>query len=201
MRLSDVLSKAPKRDYTQVDAFLLNKLGNVGQKVDLSVGQVMLNYYCTHCEDLRTFYSKGKLSCIFINKHLISIDCVLVCGCGTNVQIWFLVESENDIRGCKKSIGLVQRWRGGYMTNLEQMIRKLCPGGVKFYPLDQVAHYAKKRIGASQIDETTYVSKKILRLKTEKESSNCAYESKVMLLLSIDICAKLKQLLEILYSY
>ena len=43
------------------------------------------------------------------------------------------------------------------MTNLEQMIRKLCPGGVKFYPLDQVAHYAKKRIGASQIDETTYV--------------------------------------------
>lgn len=109
MRLSDVLSKAPKRDYAQVDAFLLNKLGNVGQKVDLSVGQVMLNYYCTHCEDLRTFYSKGKLSCIFINKHLISIDCVLACGCGTNVQIWFLVESENDITSQTPLIRILRR--------------------------------------------------------------------------------------------
>lgn len=109
MRLSDILSKAPKNDYTQVDAFLLNKLGAVGQKVDLSVGQVMLNYYCTHCEDLRTFHSKGKLSCIFINKHLISIDCVLVCGCGTNVQVWFLVESENDITSQAPQIRILRR--------------------------------------------------------------------------------------------
>ena len=51
MRLSDVLSKAPQNEYTQVDGFVQNKQGKVGQKVDLSVGQVMLNYYCEHCED------------------------------------------------------------------------------------------------------------------------------------------------------
>lgn len=109
MRLSDVLSKTPKSDYTQVDAFLQNKLGKIGQKVDLTVGQVMLNYYCTHCEDLRTFYSKGNLSCIFISKHLISIDCVLACGCGTNVQIWFLIESENDITSQTPKIRILRR--------------------------------------------------------------------------------------------
>lgn len=109
MRLSDVLSKAPKSNYVQVDAFLLNKLGNVGQKVDLSVGQIMLNYYCARCEDLRTFHSKGKLSCIFIDKHLISIDCVLTCGCGTNVQVWFLIESENDITSQTPQIRILRR--------------------------------------------------------------------------------------------
>lgn len=109
MRLSDVLSKAPKGDYTQVDAFLLDKRGDVGQKVDLSVGRIMLNYYCARCEDLRTFQSKGKLSCIFINKHLISIDSVLACGCGANVQIWFLVESKNDITSQTPQIRILRR--------------------------------------------------------------------------------------------
>lgn len=54
----------------------------------------MLNYYCVECEDLRTFTSQGNLTCIFVNKQLISIDTVLTCGCGTDAQVWFLVESE-----------------------------------------------------------------------------------------------------------
>lgn len=60
MRLSDVLSKPPKDNYIQIEGFLQNKKGTVGQKVDLSVGEVMLNYYCAHCEDLRTFSSRGN---------------------------------------------------------------------------------------------------------------------------------------------
>jgi len=97
MRLGDVLSKVPKREFIQVDGFLLNKKGNVGQQVVLDVGQVALNYFCTQCEDIRTFYSIGKLTSVFVNGQIISIDCVLTCGCKTTVQIWFLVESDEDI--------------------------------------------------------------------------------------------------------
>jgi hypothetical protein len=39
MRLSDVLSKELHDEYMQVDAFLMNKKGNTGQLVELSVGQ------------------------------------------------------------------------------------------------------------------------------------------------------------------
>lgn len=109
MRLSDVLSKPPQNDYTQVDGFVQNKQGKVGQKVDLSVGQIMLNYYCEHCEDLRTFQSQGNLSCVFVDKRLISIDCVLTCFCGANVPIWFLVESENDITSQAPKIRILRK--------------------------------------------------------------------------------------------
>jgi hypothetical protein len=109
MRLSDVLSKTPKCNYLQVDGFLLNKKGNTGQQVTLSVGDIMLNYFCARCEDIRTFTSKGKLCCVFVNRHIISIDCVLTCGCGTNVQAWFLVECENDICGQAPKIRILKR--------------------------------------------------------------------------------------------
>ncbi len=109
MRLSDVLSKPPKQDYLQVDGFLLNKRGNIGQQIPLSVGDVMLNYYCTRCEDVRTFISKGKLCCVFVNKHIVSIDCVMRCGCDTDVQAWFLIECEDDIRGQEPKIRILKR--------------------------------------------------------------------------------------------
>ena len=79
MRLSSVLSKPPKPLFEPVDGFLMGKQGNLGQKVDLDVVTVALNYYCETCDDLRTFYSKGKLTCIFVNKNMVSIDCVLAC--------------------------------------------------------------------------------------------------------------------------
>lgn len=109
MRLSDILSKPPKDDYIQIDGFLQNKKGTVGQKVDLAVGQVMLNYYCTNCEDLRTFSSCGKLSCIFVNDHIISIDCVLTCGCGASVQVWFLVEGQEKITSQAPQVRIIRR--------------------------------------------------------------------------------------------
>jgi hypothetical protein len=97
VRLGDVLSKPQKQEYVQVDGFLLNAKGSIGQQVQLSVGDVMLNYFCMRCDDSRTFASKGKLTCIFANEHIISIDCVLACACGATVQTWFLVESENVV--------------------------------------------------------------------------------------------------------
>lgn len=109
MRLGDVLSKPPKSDYSQVDGFLLNKKGNIGQQVALSVGDVMLNYYCSRCEDIRTFISKGNLCCVCVSKQIISIDCVLACGCGANVQLWFLIESKDDISGQAPQIRILKR--------------------------------------------------------------------------------------------
>lgn len=70
-----------------------------GKGQTLSVGKIMLNYYCSACEDIRTFTSEGKLSCVFVNKQVVSIDCVLACGCGASVQAWFLVECDEDICG------------------------------------------------------------------------------------------------------
>ena len=109
MRLGGVLSKKPTEFYQEVEAFLLNKRGDTGQQVKLDVGQVMLNYFCIECEDLRTFISQGNLSCIFVNKHIISIDTVLTCACGTDVQFWFLVESENEINGLASKVRIIKR--------------------------------------------------------------------------------------------
>lgn len=68
MRLSDILSKPPVKKYVQIDGFLNNKKGIVGQKVDIKIGKIALNFFCTNCNDLRTFYSKDNLSCIFITE-------------------------------------------------------------------------------------------------------------------------------------
>lgn len=109
MRLSDVLSKPPKNEYKQVEGFLVNKQGNVGQMVKLQAGTVSLNFFCECCDDLRTFSSQGRLVCVFISKNLISIDCVLKCICGTKVGMWFLVESEDDITLPAPKVRIVKR--------------------------------------------------------------------------------------------
>lgn len=109
MRLSDILSKNPIKDYMQIDGFLQGKKGNSGQSVDISIGKIGLNYFCTSCDDLRTFYSGDKLSIIFVKKNLISIDCVLTCGCGKAIPVWFLVESKDDITGQAPYVKLVKK--------------------------------------------------------------------------------------------
>lgn len=61
MRLSDVLSKTPSKEYKQVEGFLCGKQCKVGQQMVLDVGSIALNYYCERCEDTRTFLSCGML--------------------------------------------------------------------------------------------------------------------------------------------
>ena len=109
MRLSDVLSKKPIKEYIQVDGFLQGKKGNTGQNVSISIGKIGLNYFCANCDDLRTFYSEDKLSIIFINKNLISIDCVVTCGCGNAIPVWFLIESKDDITGQAPYVKIIKK--------------------------------------------------------------------------------------------
>ncbi len=109
MRLSDVLSKPPQKDYIQVDGFLQGKKGLIGQQVDLMVGNIALNYFCSECDDLRTYCSKGKLTAIFVDKDTISIDTVLECGaCKNCTQVWFLVHSEGDITSVAPKIRILK---------------------------------------------------------------------------------------------
>ena len=110
MRLSDVLSKKPSKNYVQIDSFLQNKKGVAGQSVKISVGNIALNYYCQECEDLRTFSSKDKLEAIFVNKNTISIDCVLLCAvCRKAIPLWFLIESNNDITGQAPRVRILKK--------------------------------------------------------------------------------------------
>lgn len=109
MRLSDVLSKPPSSEYVQVGGFLQNKKGTVGQKVDIDVGKIALNYFCANCDDMRTFYSSTKLTCLFVCKSLISIDCVLTCGCGATVPVWFLIEGKDDLTTSSPNVRIKNR--------------------------------------------------------------------------------------------
>lgn len=111
MRLGDVLSKDPlPKDYTQIEAFLSSGMrGSVGQQININIGDIRLNYYCTKCENLSTFWSKGNLSCIYVNPHVVSIDSTLSCQCGSDVQVWFLVESETDIRSSSPKIRIIKK--------------------------------------------------------------------------------------------
>lgn len=115
MRLSDLLSKPPKRDFLQVDGFLISKKCNVGQQIKLDIGRIALNYFCVNCDDIRTFCSCGSLSCICVNEHMISIDSVLTCNCGYSVQLWFLVECSNDISFQAPKVRIIRR--GERLTN------------------------------------------------------------------------------------
>ncbi len=109
MTLGDVLSKTPIDEYKQVEGFLLNKKGKIGQQEKLTNCNIALNYYCNNCDDIRTFCSVGNICCIFESKTLISIDGILSCNCGTTVRVWFLVESRNDITLAAPEIRILKR--------------------------------------------------------------------------------------------
>ena len=109
MRLSDLLSKPPKKSYTQVDGFLINKKYCAGRQVPIDIGTVGLNYFCAKCDNMRTFYSKGKVSSVFITPTMASIDCALSCNCGTTIPVWFLIDCKNDIASLAPEIRIIQR--------------------------------------------------------------------------------------------
>jgi hypothetical protein len=109
MRLSDVLSKSCTREYIQVDGFMKNKSLGVGKQRKISIGKIALNFYCKKCDDDRTFWSGEELFCIGVNEQLISIDCVLSCNCGSFVQVWFLVECNDNISGYAPKVRILKR--------------------------------------------------------------------------------------------
>lgn len=109
MRLSDVLSKAPTSGFKQVEGFLGGKKLAAGKQCKLREGKIALNYFCKSCTEPRTFSSSDTLYCIGVNEHLVSIDCVLHCHCGSSVQMWFLVDSLGDIWDRAPEIRILKR--------------------------------------------------------------------------------------------
>lgn len=166
MRLSDVLSKPPDKEYVQIDSFLQNRAGKVGQKVDISVGKVALNYFCVSCGDMRTFWSSPKLACIFVSKNLISVDCVLTCGCGASIPVWFLVESKNDITGQTPAIRILKK-----SVKLSDMVRINDDRYGEFTPLfDKAMQAYTDGLGAGAVLYLRKIFEKIT-VKTAKEAN------------------------------
>jgi type I restriction enzyme S subunit len=59
------------------------------------------------------------------------------------------------------------------MSKLDELIQELCPDGVEYKTLEEVAHYAKERIPASGVDENTYVGvENLLQNKKGKTVAN-----------------------------
>ncbi|GED24839.1 hypothetical protein BAG01nite_09410 [Brevibacillus agri] len=109
MRLSEILSKPPTLEFKQVEGFLKEKKLAMGKQKKIQVGRIALNYFCKNCADVRTFCSGEEIYCIGVNGHLVSIDCVLTCHCGASVQIWFLVDCEEEISGRAPKVRVLKR--------------------------------------------------------------------------------------------
>ena len=88
MRLSDVLSKHPNKEYKQIDGFLINKKGMAGQKVDVSVGSVAygtmnqtypsLNFHHIHHAQ---HYLVPEITYIRLPKILNEKECKVIRAC------------------------------------------------------------------------------------------------------------------------
>lgn len=97
MRLSDVLSKPPTEEYIQVEGFMGGSKLNPGKQRNIEIGNIGLNYHCENCGDLRTFWTNSPVHCLGVDEKTISLDLHLDCYCGSNLQVWFLIESERKI--------------------------------------------------------------------------------------------------------
>lgn len=110
MRLSEVLSKQITTNYSQIEGFTENKKIGFGKQKRITVGKIALNFFCSNCNDNRTFCSSEDLFCIGVSDNMISIDCALRCPlCDSSVQLWFLVESKNDIFGPSPNVRVIKR--------------------------------------------------------------------------------------------
>lgn len=109
MRLSDVLSKTHDPNDYQVDGFLGKTRTPIGKSKSIEVGRIARNYFCFECNDNRTFLSGDELTSVIVDKHLVSIDCVLRCSvCSASVELWFLVGCVDDIFSLSPDVYLVQ---------------------------------------------------------------------------------------------
>ena len=96
IRLSDILSKEPMKEFIAVDNFAPKNSAQIGKSYKIEVGKVFLNQKCNNCNQVHQFYSDEILYFMPINADLLSIDCRLTCQyCGkTSVPVWFLIQVE-----------------------------------------------------------------------------------------------------------
>lgn len=109
MRLSEVLSREPSNEFTQIEGFLDNKKLKFGKQRKIKIGKVALNYRCLTCSDQRTFWSEDEMYCLGVDNNTVSIDLNLRCNCGTDIQMWFLLESENEISSYAPNIKILKK--------------------------------------------------------------------------------------------
>ena len=64
------------------------------------------------------------------------------------------------------------------MSKLSEMIKELCPDGVEYKKLGELAHYAKDRIKISDIDARNYVGVEHLRQNTEGREMSVTVDCK-----------------------
>src|SRR5436305_8269592 len=99
MRLSELLSKAPANEEAQVERFLSARLP-WGKHKTIEVGKVAINFKCKTCDNVRTFMSGDKLSCLGVGDRVVSIDACLKCPvCKATIEAWFLVVSRDELDG------------------------------------------------------------------------------------------------------
>lgn len=59
------------------------------------------------------------------------------------------------------------------MSRLDKLMQELCPNGVEYVPLGDIAHYARTRISASNVNESNYVGvENLLQNKQGKTTAN-----------------------------
>lgn len=109
MRLSEVLSKDAIISFLQVEGFMDSKKLYYGKQRKIGIGKVALNYFCHNCNDQRTFWSESEVFCLGIDEKTISIDMCLKCNCNANIQMWFLIESENEIYGLAPKVRILKK--------------------------------------------------------------------------------------------
>ena len=63
------------------------------------------------------------------------------------------------------------------MSKLDELMQELCPNGVEYFPLGEIAQYAKIRIDAADVDETSYVGVENL-LQNKQGKTNATYVPK-----------------------
>ncbi|MEU4676133.1 hypothetical protein [Micromonospora sp. NPDC023737] len=147
MRLSELLSKAPASEEAQVERFLNARLA-WGKHKTIEVGKVAINFKCKTCDDVRTFMSGDKLSCLGVGDRVVSIDACLKCPvCGAPVEAWFLVVSRDELDGPAPTVRLER-----YVDNRRGMASRVGVGAGDFDNLLERAQLAYEvQLGAGSM--------------------------------------------------
>lgn len=148
MRLSDVLSKEPATTMTQVEGFLGDRRMGWGKHKMISVGKVARNFFCKPCNEMRTFLSGDKISCLIAGEHAVSIDATLKCSlCSSSVEAWFLVSIDGDIHSRAVDVRLER-----YTANLHNIAGRAGAGSGEFMDLLERAQTAyEAQLGAGSM--------------------------------------------------
>jgi len=148
MRLSEVLTRAPKTESLQVENFMGHKRLVWGKQKKVEIGRVFHNYYCMACNDVQTYQSDLELTCLMAGDDLISIDVVLKClRCESSVEAWYLVKCVDDLFAMNPTVYLVR-----FTENRRGSARGIAEGAGEFAELlDQAEVAYSNRLGAGSM--------------------------------------------------